>query len=277
MCPKRNAVSAAVSASIVAATLGSAATAQEMEEIIVTATKRSESVQDVPLAITALTGNFTESVNLNDVKDLISFTPGITGNSQDSFIDAVSVRGVRTQDFGVGGDPSAAFFKNELYEGRNGAVVTSLYDIERSEVLRGPQGFLFGRNSIGGAISVHTRKADVDAGLSGYVDLDLGERGHVVFEGALNIPLTDAFAMRVAGYSSTEDGFVRNFFDERDLIEHDKQGLRWSLGFENDRLTIHTQVEYETREQSGSVYRAITEGDIWKFHCSAGLRRRHGL
>ena len=79
---------------------------------------------DVPLAITALSGNFIADTNLDDVKDLISYTPGVSGNSQDSYIDAVSVRGVRTQDFGVGGDPSTAFFKNDLYEGRNGAVVT---------------------------------------------------------------------------------------------------------------------------------------------------------
>ncbi|MDH3613247.1 MAG: TonB-dependent receptor [Gammaproteobacteria bacterium] len=263
MLPRRTAVSAAVSTAIVATAMHTPAFGQQLEEIIVTATKREESVQDVPLAITALSGDFIESVNLNDVKDLISFTPGVTGNSQDSFIDAVSVRGIRTQDFGVGGDPSAAIFKNNLYEGRNGSAVTSLYDIERSEILRGPQGFLFGRNSIGGAISVHTRSADIDGGQSGYVDLDVGERGHVVLEGAVNLPVSDNFAMRIAGYHSQEDGFVKNFAGGEDLIENDKQALRWSTAFENDKLTINTQVEYETREQSGSVYRAVTEGDYW--------------
>ena len=197
--PKHSAVSAAVSTAIMATAISSPAWSQQIEEVIVTATKREESVQDVPLAITALTGTFIESVNLNDVKDLISFTPGITGNSQDSFIDAVSIRGVRTQDFGVGGDPSAAIFKNDLYEGRNGSAVTSLYDTDRSEVLRGPQGFLFGRNSIGGAISVHTRKADINGGNSGYIDLDVAENGHFVLEGAVNIPVSDNFAMRLAG------------------------------------------------------------------------------
>jgi iron complex outermembrane receptor protein len=261
--PQRTAIAAAISAAIAASTIAAPAGAQVLEEIIVSATKRSESVQEVPLAITALTGRFTESVNLNDVKDLISFTPGITGNSQDSFLDAISVRGIRTQDFGIGGDPSAAIFKNELYEGRNGSAVTSLYDVERSEVLRGPQGFLFGRNSIGGAISVHTRDADIDGGLGGYVDLDAGERGHFVLEGALNVPVSDNFAMRFAGYSSNEDGFVKNLFDGRDLIEHEKQGLRWSTSYENDRLTLRTMAEYESREQSGSVYRAIATGDIW--------------
>ncbi len=262
--PQRSAVSTAVQIAILATALASTASAQSFEEIIVTATKRAESLQDVPLAITALTGNFIEDVNLDDVKDLISFTPGITGNSQDSFIDAVSIRGIRTQDFGVGGDPSAAIFKNDLYDGRNGSAVTSLYDVERAEVLRGPQGFLFGRNSIGGAISIYTRKADLEAGMSGYVDLDVGERGRFTFEGAANIPMSDNFAMRFAGYSSEEEGFVNNIFDGNDLIEHDKQALRWSTQYKNEKLTVKTQVEYETREQSGSVYRAITEGDIWE-------------
>ncbi|MDH4056924.1 MAG: TonB-dependent receptor plug domain-containing protein, partial [Gammaproteobacteria bacterium] len=261
--PRRSAVSAAVSAAVVSAAFSSPAMAQELDEVIVTATKRAESVQDVPLAITALSGNFIEDTNLNDVKDLISFTPGITGNSQDSFIDAVSVRGIRTQDFGVGGDPSAAIFKNELYEGRNGSAVTSLYDIERAEVLRGPQGFLFGRNSIGGAISVHTRKADPQGGKSGYIELDAGERGVFVFEGAINVPMSDNFAMRFAGYSSQEDGFVYNFATGEDEISHNKQAVRWSTAYETDQLTINTQVEYETREQSGSVYRAVTTGDYW--------------
>ncbi len=261
--PQRRPVAAAVSTAVLSIVMASPLVAQELEEVIVTATKRSESVQDVPLAITALSGHFMESVNLNDVKDLISFTPGITGNSQDSFIDAVSVRGVRTQDFGVGGDPSAAIFKNDLYEGRNGSAVTSLYDIQRSEVLRGPQGFLFGRNAIGGAISIHTRRAEVGDSMTGYFDLDVAERGHIVFEGAVNIPVSDIFAMRFAAYSSNEDGFVKNFYDGEDLIEHDKKAIRWSTTLEVDKWSVYTQVEYETREQSGSVYRAVTEGDTW--------------
>ncbi len=261
--PRRSAISKAVTVAIVTGALG-AAQAQEIEEITVTATRRSASVQDVPLAITAISGDFSRDVNLNDVKDLVSFTPGVTGNSQDSFIDAISVRGIRTQDFGVGGDPSAAFFKNELYEGRNGSAVTSLYDIDRAEILRGPQGFLFGRNSIGGAFSVHTKKPDVGGEMSGYVDLDVGERSHAVGEGAVNVPISDSFAMRFAGYYSQEDGFVQNFFSGTDLIEHEKGAIRWSTRYENDALSVDTTVEYEDRQQSGSVYRAVETGDIWE-------------
>ena len=248
----------AVSAALVA----TPSFAQTLEEVVVTATKRSESVQDVPLAITALSGNFLMETNLNDVKDLIAYTPGVTGNSQDSYIDAVSVRGVRTQDFGVGGDPSSAFFKNDLYEGRNGAVVTSLYDIDRAEILRGPQGFLFGRNAIAGAFSVYTKKAELDS-QSGYINLDVGERNHYVGEGAINIPLGDNFATRIAGYYSTEDGFAKNVYSGQDVIDHEKWALRWSTKFETDKLSVNTVVEYEERRQSGSMYRAIDKGDIW--------------
>lgn len=235
-----------------------------MEEIIVSATKRLESVRDVPLAITAMSGDFTREANLDDVKDLISWTPGITGNSKDSFIDAVAIRGIRTQDFGVGGDPSIGMFKNGSYQGRNGAVVTSMFDMERSEALRGPQNFLFGRNAISGAISVHTARPDFDA-FSGYVDLDIGERGHRVFEGAVNAPISDTFGIRVAGYYSTEDGYVNNIARPNDdpLIAHDKAAVRLSADYQNENLKIEFTTEFEDRKQSGSVYRATERGPNW--------------
>ncbi|GMG88668.1 TonB-dependent receptor [Biformimicrobium ophioploci] len=263
---QKNTLARAVTAAILSSSLAVPAAVQalEIEEVTVTANKREESVQEVPLAITALSGDFTRKVNLDDVKDLVSYTPGVTGNSQDSFIDAISVRGIRTQDFGVGGDPSSAFFKNDLYEGRNGSAVTSLYDMERSEILRGPQGFLFGRNSIGGAFSVHTNKAEIGADTTGYFETDFGQNGRVVAEGAINMGISDNFAMRLAGYTSQEDGFVTNRFPgSEDLIAHDKQAIRWSTTYEQEALRVQTTAEYETREQSGSVYRAVENGDIW--------------
>ena len=135
--PRRTMLAQAISTALIAGVASGPVLAQELEEIIVTATKRQESVMDVPLAITALSGDFIRDVNLNDIKDLIAFTPGITGNSQDSFLDFVSVRGIRTIDFGNGGDPSVSLYRDGLYQGRTGAGVVSLFDIERAEVLRG--------------------------------------------------------------------------------------------------------------------------------------------
>jgi len=264
--PLVRAVSAAVLMSSISAPSWASEEADSDENsenvIIVSANKTNESIQSVPLAMSALTGDFIARVNLEDVKDLVTYTPGISGNSQDSFIDAISVRGIRTQDFGVGGDPSAAFFKNDLYEGRNGSAVSTLYDIDRAEILRGPQGFLFGRNSIGGAISVHTKKALLDDE-GGSFELELAERNHVTANGAVNIPINDNFAMRFAGYYSTEDGFTKNLANGKKLGGHDKKALRWSTTYQNDNLTINTMAEYEDRELSGSVYRAIDQGDVW--------------
>lgn len=261
---RRNRLAMAVATTVLASSVSIGVSAQSwLEEVTVTATKRAESVQDVPLAISAFTGDFTKDNNLDDVKDLINITPGITGNSKDSFLDAVSVRGIRTQDFGIGGDPSAAFFKNDFYEGRTGGAVTSLYDMERSEVLRGPQGFLFGRSSIGGAISVHTARPEVGGTNSGYIDVDVGERGHAIVEGAINLPVNDNFAMRIAGYHAEEDGYIKNYSGGDDLISPDKSAIRWSTAYQGEKLSVDTMIEYETRKQSGSVYRAITKGETW--------------
>ncbi|MFQ5608760.1 MAG: TonB-dependent receptor [Woeseiaceae bacterium] len=238
------------------ASVAAPAAAQEIEEVIVTATKREESIQDVPLAITAFTGDFIRDVNLDDVKDLVTFTPGVTGNSTDAFIDGISIRGIRTQDFGVGGDPSAAFFKNNLYEGRNGAVVTSLYDLERAEVLRGPQGFLFGRNAIGGAFSVHTKRPNLDGSRDGYAEFDAGEDGRFIFEGGFTAALSENFAFRLAGYHSQEDGHVRNAFDGQDNLKHDKTAFRLSGLYGSDRLEVLLTAEYEDFDRDGSQYRA---------------------
>ena len=243
--------------------LGGPAFAQE-DEIIVTATKRAESIQDVPLAITAYSADFVREVNLEDVKDLVTYTPGITGNSLDSFIDFINVRGIVTNDFGVGGDPSVGFFKNGLYQGRNGAVVTTLYDLDRAEALRGPQGFLFGRNAIGGAISVHTTKPKLGE-FGGFAELEVGERSLLTGEAALNLPLSENFAVRLAGYATHERGYVDNF--ARPGIapqnEPEKYAGRFSALYSKDNVEALFTAEYENRHQSGTLYRATEAGDQW--------------
>ncbi|MEZ5560020.1 MAG: TonB-dependent receptor [Pseudomonadales bacterium] len=258
-------ISAATVAGIAATPMVASAEEQVIEEIVVTVQRREEALSDVPIAVTALTGEFIREVNLDDVKDLVSFTPGLTGNSKDSFIDALNIRGVLTNDFGVGGDPSISIFKNNLYQGRNGAVVTSLYDVDRAEVLRGPQSFLFGRNSIAGGISVHTRRPEL-TGRNGYVELDVGERNHVVAEGAVNVPLTDHLAMRLAGYGMREDGYVKDAYNPNndDMIAPDKRAGRLSLRYQADRTDVNFMAEYETRKQSGSIYRATQRGESWQ-------------
>ena len=255
-------LAAAVSAVVLSTTLPGTALGQVLEEIVVTATKRSESVMDVPLAITAVSGQMIREANLDDIKDLISYTPGVTGNTQDSFIDFVSVRGIRTNDYGIGGDPSIGLYKNGLYQGRNGSAVSSLYDIEVAEVLRGPQGFLFGRSAISGAMNIQTTKPTLD-GVNGYLEVEAGERDLLAAEGAINVPVNDNLAFRLAAYHSEQDGYVDNAFPglNSDYIEHNKDAVRLSTLFETDKLSVNLMLEYENRNLSGSIYVPTGKGE----------------
>ena len=262
--PPNNRHKLLTSASICALALGSpAAYGQDdedlaFEEIIVTATKRNESIQDVPLAITAFTAETVKRVNLDDVKELIKFSPGMAGDTQDSFVDFVNVRGISTTDFGNGGDPSIGFFKNGLYQGRTGSAVTSLYDMDRAEVLRGPQGFLFGRNAISGAISFHTKRPEYGSN-AGYIDIGIGERGILEGEAAFNLPAGENFAIRVAGYASHENGYITNLYrpDDKKLYGHEKYAGRLTAVTRGEDWDAMVMVEYEDKVGSGVVYNPV--------------------
>ena len=177
-------------------------------------------------------------------------------------MDFVSVRGIRTIDYGNGGDPSISIFKNGLYQGRTGSAVVSLYDLERAEILRGPQGFMFGRNSVSGAMNIITAKPNLDES-GGYAEVDFGERGVFVFEGAANFAISDSFGMRLSGYHSEEDGYVKNVQGGPDLIGHDKDAVRASFRWQTDNVTTDFFAEYEERNQQGTVYRATGRGDAY--------------
>lgn len=246
----------AIAVSSILMTGASGASAQALEEVIVTATKRAASVMDVPLSVSALSGDFLRDVNLDDVKDLVTFTPGVTGNSKDSFMDSIRVRGIVTNDFGNGGDPSLGVYKNGFYQGRNGSAVSSLFDVERAEVLRGPQGFLFGRNSISGALNIFTR-TPTQGERDGYMDVRIGERGIFTGEMGASFDLSDSFSVRLAGYHSEEDGYVRNIATGKDHIDHNKDAVRITGLYDaGGNLTAKLYLEYEDRDQSGTIYRA---------------------
>jgi len=233
-----------------------------IDEIIVSAQKRDQSIQDVPIAISAYDSNFIEKTKLDDVKDMIDFTPGFAGKTKDSFVDAISIRGIVTNSYGAAVDPSVGIFKDGVYQGRTGSAITSFFDIERTEALRGPQGFLFGRNASSGAISIVTKKPHTDS-TEGYIHAGIGERNHYEIDGAINMPLNDKWAVRVAGYYFTEDGYVNNSFypNDPDLQSGDKGAGRISLGYEGERLSMTLSGEYESRRQSGSVYRALADDE----------------
>jgi iron complex outermembrane receptor protein len=231
------------------------------QDVIVTAQSRPESITQTPLAITALSQSAIVHRKLDDIKDLVTYTPGFSGNSDDSYIDQLAVRGIVSNDYGIGGDPSIGVFKDGVYQGRTGSVVTSLYDVERAEALRGPQGFLFGRNAISGAISVVTNKPKLGA-FGGHVYLGYGELDRKEAEVALNLPLSEHTALRLAGYHTDSDGWVDNAYtpglNDR-LMAKNKSAARGSLLFEDGPMRVVLTGEYERRRQDGTPYRASND------------------
>lgn len=226
-------------------------------EIVVTAQRRPERLLRTPLAISAFDEAFISHAKLDDIKDVVTYTPGFSGNSDDSYIDGLAIRGIVSNDYGIGGDPSIGVFKDGVYQGRSGSVVTSLFDIERAEALRGPQGFLFGRNAISGAISVITNKPVLDR-LGAHVELGYGETNRIEGEAALNLPLGQHWALRLAGYAVRADGWVDNAFtpgvNDR-IMGQKKAAARASLLYVDGALRIVVTGEYERRRLDGTPYR----------------------
>ncbi|MCR8923041.1 TonB-dependent receptor [Dasania sp. GY-MA-18] len=223
-----------------------------IEEVIVTSQKRMQTLQDIPIAVSAFTGDFIADANITDVKSLTTLTPGVTGDSDDSFLDTINIRGIVTNDFGVGAEPSIGLYQDGVYLGRTGGAVTSFFDIEMVEVVKGPQGTLFGRNSSAGAISMSTKKPSEEQ--TGSVALGLGEDNLVSFDGMINIPLNDEFAVRAAVYHEEQDGWLKNIETGNKYGGINIDAMRLSFGYTGEALTAVLSLEYEDREGDGTVY-----------------------
>ena len=254
----KNLLSSTIGAVVIAISAG--ASAAQIEEITVTAQMRAESLKDVPMAVSAFTGDTVKNSNLNDFKDLFALTPGISGETSDSFFDAVSVRGVNNNSFGSGSDPALGVFLDGVYQSRTGAT-PSLYDLDRVEIVKGPQGTLFGRNTASGAISMASRKPGDT--FAGEVSVDAGQYGRADFEGSIDMPLGDNLAVRIAGIHQQEDGHIENLAGGRDLGASETDAMRITTVYDGfDSTTITLMAQYEDRVGDGTIYRALdTDGD----------------
>jgi iron complex outermembrane receptor protein len=224
----------------------------QIEEIMVTAQKREQSLQDVPVAVSAFTGNFIAETRIGDIRGLVDLTPGFNGRTEDSFIDALSIRGIVTNDFGIGGDPSIPIFFDGVWQGRSGGVQMNFYDIERVEVVKGPQATLFGRNAIAGAVSISSNKP-VDE-FEGEITAGIGNYGHYDLHGMVNIPLSDAWAYRGNVYANLDDGWLENLAGGDDLGYHKQYSTRHQLKYSGEDVQGLIELVYEDRQQDSSVY-----------------------
>jgi iron complex outermembrane receptor protein len=205
------------------------ATAQ-IEEIIVTATKRAESVQDVPISISAYSGNFLENSDIRTLQDLSLYAPNFTMAYSSQPTNArIFIRGIGS----VGNsaiETSVGVFVDGVYYPRPGSVIGNLLDIETAEVLRGPQGTLFGRNTAAGALNLTTR--DPSDQLEGYVQAGFGDYSAYTLEGVINAPFSDKVAGRLAAKYAERDGYAFNTLDNKEIGERDDLTLRGKLGID---------------------------------------------
>mgnify|MGYP001820354901 FL=1 len=232
-----------------------------IEEIIVTAQHREQSIQDVPIAISAYSGELIRELDMNDMWDVLTLTPGFAGGSGGTWMNSISVRGIRTNDFGVGGDTSVGLFKDGVYQGRQGGAVTSFYDMERAEALRGPQGFLYGRNTISGAINTFTNKPNTE-GVEGLTQMTVGQDNLVDVEAAFNVPLSDSWAMRAAARHISVDGYMTNQFDGAKVGDFESTAARLSLAHYGEKTDVTLIAEYEERGGGGAIYWATDYDNV---------------
>ena len=241
-----------------------------LEEIIVTSRKVEEGLQNAPIAVSAFTATELENRGAIDVTDIASASPNVhfqTGGSTSGMSAAptVFIRGIGQSDFNVNNDPAVGMNIDGIYLGRMIGSLTDLLDLERAEVLRGPQGTLFGRNSIGGAINLITKKPDTEAPLSGDLSLAFGERGYSFIKGSANIPLSDIAAARISGFVRERDGYVDAVqYDDLELGGEDVWGLRAALRIDDasENFTIDLAVDISERRDPPAAVVPLQLGNV---------------
>lgn len=227
-----------------------------LEEVIVTAQKRAENVMDVPIAISVFNADLVEQLSARNLTDLGRFTAGVEMNNQKSLQPTYTIRGIETADFTVGSDPAIAVYVDNVYAARGAGAEAALVDLARVEVLKGPQGTLFGRNATGGAIHILSQPPVFES--EGRAKLVVGDYNRLDGELMINQPLSETLALRAVVVSRNRDGFLDNIAGE-DLNDEDNQGVRLStLWRPGDSTDVLWRVEYsEIRQNSAAQHTLV--------------------
>ena len=208
------------------------------EEIVVTATKRAEKLQDIPFSIAAIGGDTLSQAHVVQADELVTKIPNLqltstVGDNTPIF----ALRGVSMSDYSLNQASPVATYYDEVYKGNFALLGVAMYDLERVEVLRGPQGTLYGKNTTGGAVNLISRSAKLGAS-DGYVNVGYGNYNRFDASGAKNFAISDTVAARVAFTYSKADGWFENVVPgKKDLAGVDEYGVRASVLWEpNDGM-----------------------------------------
>jgi len=224
------------------------------ETIIVTARRREESLQDVPLALTAFNGKGLEQQGVVDLASLAGKVPGLlSGNSLGGgrSTPTFAIRGQSQQELASIADPSVSLYVNDVVVPRAHGANMAFFDIASVEVAKGPQGTLFGRNTTGGAILVRTNRPINE--FEGYVSQEFGNYGHSVTEGMVNMPLGEVGALRIAGQHRQRDGYIDDAITGADINFVEEDAVRGTLLLNpSDNWQTTTTVSYADADNGGT-------------------------
>ena len=236
---------------VVAATLASVEASAQLEEVIVTAQKRAESVQDVPIAITAFDEAAMQARQIVGVSDLRYTAPNVNYTKTNFTSSNFQIRGVGTNLIAASADAGVGIHVNEVPIFSPRLFETEYYDVAQVSVLRGPQGTLYGRNSTGGAVNMETRSAHSDA-LEGNLEAQYGNYEHKKIVGHINVPITEQFSMRAAGLWLERDGYTENLYTGNDIDGRDQYSARLSFNWTGENTTADLMLSYFDEESSRS-------------------------
>ena len=205
-------------------------------EIVVTATKRAENLQDVGIAINAYTGERLELSAVQNSQDLQIIDPSLTFTTNTAFGQPY-LRGVGSELFTPGAESSVAIFENEVYLSRTVSTFQDFFDIEQVTILKGPQGVLFGRNAVGGVINITTKKPTDEQ--EAKLQLSYGNFNNFRVDGVVNTPLLkNKGRLRLAGLYNNRNGFTRNVETGNDLDDANNLALRGTLDLDISDLSL---------------------------------------
>jgi iron complex outermembrane recepter protein len=190
-------------------------------DIVVTAQRRTERLQDVPVTVTAFAAEEIQEARILDIGDIATRTPGLSFDAFPTSQPRLAVRGVGSSDRGAAGDPSSAVFLDEVYLGRPAAVAVDPFDLERIEVVKGPQGTLYGRNVVGGAVNFITRRPNFTEARAG-AEASYGNFDRLDLAGFVNLPFgQNSGAIRASGAYRSQSGYALNTFTGNRVDDQD--------------------------------------------------------
>ncbi|EAQ97186.2 TonB-dependent receptor [Congregibacter litoralis] len=221
-----------------------------LEEVVVFAQKREQSILDVPVSVSSYGEEALDRAQLRDLSELQQVAPSLVFNSSTGATQSIlTIRGIGTAGQNSGLEQSVGVFIDNVYRGRPGAALGDFVDLESIEVLRGPQGTLFGRNTSAGVINVRSKAPEHEFG--GNLQAGIGDYGYTQLRGSLTGPITDNLAWRIAGTWQQRDGYIEDTFSGEEWNDRDRYSARGQLLWDvNDTSSLRVIVDYtETDER----------------------------